>query len=145
MLIGAKFMITDLLLDTCTAIWMTENMPLARDATEAIDNSFRKGMNIYLSPITAWERGVLVAKGRMSSLITPQLWFRRLSGVEGFALADLTPDILIESSFLPGEIHNDPADRILIATARAHDLTVVTRDRKILDYAEQGHVRALKC
>lgn len=57
----------------------------------------------------------------------------------------LSPEVLIESSFLPGQLHNDPADRILIATARALDLTLVTRDRAILDYAMLGHVRALSC
>ncbi len=68
--------------------------------------------------------------------------FLRLPGV---TLEGLTPDILIDSSLLPGEPHGDPADRIIIATARALDLTVVTRDRHILNYAERGHVRALAC
>jgi PIN domain nuclease of toxin-antitoxin system len=68
--------------------------------------------------------------------------FLRLPGVQA---QQLTPDILIESSLLPGQLHGDPADRIIIATARALDLTVVTRDRHILDYADKGHVRALAC
>jgi PIN domain nuclease of toxin-antitoxin system len=46
---------------------------------------------------------------------------------------------------LPGPVHGDPADRILIATARALDLTIVTRDSAILDYSARGHVRALPC
>lgn len=60
-------------------------------------------------------------------------------------LAPLDQSILIESSFLPGDIHSDPADRIIIATARANDFTVVTRDSAILDYARQGYVRAIAC
>ena len=60
-------------------------------------------------------------------------------------LQSLTPAILIDSSFLPGDFHNDPADRIIVATARALDFVVVTRDRAILDYAKQGYVRALAC
>ena len=68
-----------------------------------------------------------------------------LSAPSGVVLQGLTADILIDSSLLPGEIHGDPADRIIIATARALDLTVVTRDRHILDYAARGHVRALAC
>ncbi|HEY0920659.1 type II toxin-antitoxin system VapC family toxin [Devosia sp.] len=136
---------TRLLLDTCAAIWITEDAPLADAAARAIDGAFHEGRPIFVSPITAWERGVLVAKGRLASPITPHAWFSRLVAETGFAVADLSPEILIDSSFLPGAIHNDPADRILVATARAMDLVVVTRDRKILTYAEEGHVRALAC
>lgn len=55
-------------------------------------------------------------------------------------MADLTPDIFIASSFLPGKPPNDPADRILIATARELAATLVTRDRAIIAYGEQGNV-----
>ena len=46
---------------------------------------------------------------------------------------------------LPELTHRDPTDRMLIATARAHDLTLITRDRAILAYAAAGHVRAVAC
>jgi PIN domain nuclease of toxin-antitoxin system len=49
------------------------------------------------------------------------------------------------SSDLPDELHRDPADRIIIATAREYGLRLVTRDRKILDYADKGHLMALEC
>jgi PIN domain nuclease of toxin-antitoxin system len=60
-------------------------------------------------------------------------------------LCGLDPETLIESSFLPGEPPRDPADRIVLATARAHALPVMTRDRAILAYAEAGHVGAIPC
>ena len=63
----------------------------------------------------------------------------------GVRVEALSPEVLIDASFLPGTLHRDPADRILIATARAFDLTLVTRDQTILDYARRGHVRALAC
>jgi PIN domain nuclease of toxin-antitoxin system len=63
---------------------------------------------------------------------------------EGLVLLDLTPRILIESTRLPGEIHRDPSDRLLIATAREHKLTLITRDKDILRYAKQGHLNARK-
>lgn len=88
---------------------------------------------------------MLVAKGRLASPLPPKAWFDRVVETEGVQLAELTPDILTDASFLPGPIHRDPADRILIATARAQDLTIVTRDRLILEYAAKGHVRALAC
>jgi PIN domain nuclease of toxin-antitoxin system len=61
------------------------------------------------------------------------------------ALAELSPQILIASSFLPGDPPTDPADRIFAATAREYGYTLVTRDRPLLDYAEQGHLKALAC
>ena len=88
---------------------------------------------------------MMVAKGRVASTITPQRWFQRLLDESGFVLADMPPEVLIDSSFLPGSIHGDPADRIIIATARAYGLTIITRDQQMLDYADKGHVRAIAC
>jgi PIN domain nuclease of toxin-antitoxin system len=60
-------------------------------------------------------------------------------------LTPLTPEIAIECSFLPPPLHSDPADRLLVATARALDVPIVTRDERILGYAEAGFVRAIGC
>ena len=57
----------------------------------------------------------------------------------------MTPDRLVNSSNLPGDLHRDPADRIIIATARELGMTILTRDRMILDYAARGHVSAMAC
>lgn len=76
---------------------------------------------------------------------SPQSIFSGFLKLPGVQALELTADILIDSSLLPGELHGDPADRIIITTARALDLTVVTRDRHILDYADRGYVRALAC
>lgn len=134
-----------LLLDTCAAIWIVEGERLSPRATVAIDEAHSDDSPVLVSPITAWERGLLVAKARITSPVPTHRWFDGLLTRSGFRLADMSPAILIDSSFLPAPLHGDPADRILIATARALDLTVVTRDRSILDYAEKGHVRALAC
>jgi PIN domain nuclease of toxin-antitoxin system len=134
-----------LLLDTCAAIWVTENEYLSDAAVEAMDAAFSDATPVYVSPITAWERGLLSAHGKLASPIQPLTWFERLVRDSKLAIAPLSPAILIESSFLPAPVHRDPADRIIIATARALDLTIVTRDRLILDYAARGHVRALAC
>jgi PIN domain nuclease of toxin-antitoxin system len=55
------------------------------------------------------------------------------------------PEAAIEAAFLPGEPHRDPADRLLIATARQLRATLITRDELILAYARQGHVDAIPC
>lgn len=88
---------------------------------------------------------MLAKSGRAAMTQTPGAIFRAFLQLPGIVLEDLTADILMNSSLLPAPIHGDPADRILIATARALDLTIVTRDQLILDYATHGHVRALAC
>jgi len=60
-------------------------------------------------------------------------------------LADMSPDVLIASSFLPGTPPRDPADRILAATAREYGYRLMTRDTPLLAYARQGHLQALAC
>ena len=63
----------------------------------------------------------------------------------GASLCDLGPDVLVASSCLPGNIHKDPMDRILIETARRKRLTLLTRDRAILSYGGDGHVKVMAC
>ena len=134
-----------LLLDTCAIIWMGENDPMTDDSVAAIDAASDQGDSVRLSPISAWEIGMLASKGRLTSPIDPQIWFRRFAIGGNFRVSTLAADVLIASSFLPGSPPRDPIDRILIATARHEDLTLVTRDRGILDYGAAGHLRVLEC
>jgi len=138
-------MATRLLLDTCAAIWITENEGLSDLAIEAMDAAYARAEPVFVSPITAWERALLSERGKLVSPIAPLTWFERLVRDAKLTIAALTPSILVDCWFLPGDIHRDPADRIIIATARALDLTIITRDRPILEYAERGNVRALAC
>ncbi len=134
-----------LLLDTHTAIWIVEDQPLADEAVGAIDNAYRSGNEILVSAITAWEIGLLVSRNRLGLSTTPERWFQQLLAVPGVRLAELSPSVLIASSFLPGDPPRDPADRIIIATAREHGATLITRDGLILKYAEHGQVSTIAC
>lgn len=135
----------NILLDTCAAIWITEGARISDEAEATLVASMDEGGDIMLSPMTAWEIGMLVARGRYSISMTVQAWFDRVLDRSNTALADLTPSILIQSSFLPGSPPPDPFDRVYIATARDHGYRIMTRDQKILDYAAQGHVQAIAC
>jgi len=137
--------VTDLLLDTCAALWISESAALAQAAEDALDRAADQGAPIFVSPITAWEIGLLTARNKLSLPMSPQNWFARLMRAPNLRLTELAPVILLDSCFLPARPPRDPSDRIIIATARALDLTIVTRDRLILGYAEAGHVRALAC
>lgn len=138
-------MTAQLLLDTCAIIWIALNEPIRPEAKSAINAAVDGDNKVRVSPISAWELGLLSASSRMPTTMPPLTLFRDVALAEGVKVEALSPEVLIASAFLPGTLHRDPADRILIATARAQDLAIVTRDRKILDYAEQGHVRAISC
>ncbi len=134
-----------LLLDTCAMIWISKGEPVAPAAREAVERELAASRLTYVSPISAWEIGLLAAGNRISLTMPPMRWFSQFMNRRGLALADLTPDILIAASYLPGALHRDPVDRIICATARESGHIVVTRDRKILDYAAAGHCRAMAC
>ena len=132
------------LLDTCAAIWIVAG-ELRQATIDLLSDARREGLATYVSPITAWEVGTLARKGRFRSSYTPQRWFERLISLPGVSLAELSARTLMESSFLPGVIQADPADRIIAATAREFGFTVMTRDRPLLDYAAQGYLSAVAC
>jgi PIN domain nuclease of toxin-antitoxin system len=133
-----------ILLDTCAALWIVaENVSQAM--AEALTESRAAGLPTYISPITAWEIGLLARQGRFRSRYSPQRWFEQLMRTPDTVLAELPAKVLMESSFLPGDLHSDPADRIIAATAREYGLTVMTRDSALLDYAAQGYLSAVAC
>jgi PIN domain nuclease of toxin-antitoxin system len=132
------------LLDTCTALWVVAD-EMSRTAERALVKTRNAGWPVYVSPITAWEIGVSAKKGRFRSPYSPQRWFEILMAAPDTILAELTADVLLESSFLPGVLNDDPADRIIAATARAYGYTVMTRDSGLLDYAAQGYLSVLEC
>jgi PIN domain nuclease of toxin-antitoxin system len=134
-----------LLLDTNAAIWVVEDLPIAAGAKEVIEEAYRASRTIFVSAISAWEIGLLISRNRLGLSTTPERWFQRLLAVDGVQMAELSPAILIASSFLPGEPPRDPADRIILATARDLGAALVTRDRLLLKYGEDGQVSTIAC
>jgi len=134
-----------ILLDTCAALWLMGGEPISQESRKAILSAGAAHIGVYVSPITAWEIGTLIAKQRLQLTLSPEIWFERLLAMPSVRLADLTPKILLDSTALPGSPPADPADRIIAATARVQGFVIVTRDRKLLDYAREGHIRAIAC
>jgi PIN domain nuclease of toxin-antitoxin system len=133
------------LLDTCALIYLAEDQPIAIDAQAALRRVEPVSQGIWVSVFSAWEIGMLARKGRLMTAREPKLWFDSAVSKFGAGILGVTTDLLLQSSFLPEPLHGDPADRILIATARTYDLTIVTRDRAILTYGAAGHVKVLAC
>src|SRR5215469_4464665 len=115
-----------ILLDTHAAIWATTGK-LTRRAMAAVDAAAQR-RELLLSPISAWEIGTLVQKGRLSLLVTVDNYVRALFARPGLLTATLTPTIAAAATTLPGNFHGDPADRILVATAAAYAARLMTRD-----------------
>ncbi len=137
------------LLDTCAVIWLANGDPMQPAAIEAIVHAGLHG-GIFVSPISAWEIGMLSRPkaGRANVLKfmpDPMTWFTRLMAGPGIKAAPFLPEIAIAASWLPGDIHADPGDRAIIATARHLVMPVVTRDAKIIAYAEAGEVSVMAC
>ena len=70
-----------LLLDTCAALWLAADAPMAEEAVQAIASANQDGVAIQISPVTAWEIGLMARKGRFRSSLSPQRWFQRLAGL----------------------------------------------------------------
>jgi PIN domain nuclease of toxin-antitoxin system len=134
-----------LLLDTCTLIFMTEKARLGPTAIDAMRAVSEGAGTTYISPISAWEIGMLASRGRLQLLIRPERWFANLFEAPGVKMAEMSPELLIASSYLPGKPPKDPTDRIIAATARELGATLVTRDRALLEYGKQGHIAVVEC
>jgi PIN domain nuclease of toxin-antitoxin system len=133
-----------ILLDTCVCLWLMGDELTAR-AEKAVTDAYRAAVPVYVSPITALEIGIMSRKRRLKSPLPPQRWFATLVGQPGMALAQMPPEVLIESTALPGDLPNDPFDRIIAATAREFGYTVMTRDAHLLDYGRQGYLSVFEC
>jgi len=138
-----------ILLDTCAVIWLQNADALVQSAVEAIFHAARTD-GVFVSPISAWEIGLLGRTGsRRSAPLQfrpdPKTWFERVMAGPGVKAAPFTPDIAIDASILPGDLHSDPADRIIISTARQLGVPIVTRDRQIIDYAGKGYLQVIPC
>jgi len=136
---------TDLLVDTWAALWLLADEPLRAGAEAQIDAAVLNGSKLAVSPISAWQVGQLVRKGRLPLPISPLEWYARLCALPDVQEVAVAAKVLVDSHFLPGIPPADPTDRISIATAREYGYRIVTRDAKILDYAAKGHVLALAC
>lgn len=133
-----------ILLDTHVWIWMVsgETDRIAPAAMEQIRRGAARG-RLLVSAISVWEVAMLQAKGRIGLAVELEEWVRRGLSAPGLRLAELSPEVLVESTRLPGEVHGDPADRMLIATARRLGASLATRDGTILSYARGGHLAVL--
>jgi PIN domain nuclease of toxin-antitoxin system len=133
-----------ILLDTCALIWLANDQPLRPAARAAVLEAGESEGNILASPISAWEIGQLVSRGRLSLKLGAWEWFQQVLA-SGVALAPMPPEVLIASSYLPSGGLRDPTDKVLAATARAYRYRLMTRDRPLIDFGAGGHLDVIAC
>ncbi|HET6573258.1 MAG TPA: type II toxin-antitoxin system VapC family toxin [Fimbriiglobus sp.] len=128
-----------ILLDTHVWVWWVQADPkLTTPQQGHIAANGPAGLGV--SVISCWEIALLDAAGKITLPVPVEDWVRTALAYPGVRLVDLSPEIAIASTRLPAPFHKDPADRILVATARVLDIPVLTADAKVLAYP---HVRCL--
>ena len=133
-----------LLLDTHVWIWLVNGDPaLGTDASAAIERAAAAG-SVLVAAISVWEVAMLEAHGRIVLAKPCAQWVNEALAAPGLALGAPAPEIAVESCNLPAPFHDDPADRMIVATARVAGATPLTRDKRILDYGARGHVAVMR-
>jgi PIN domain nuclease of toxin-antitoxin system len=132
-----------LLLDTHALVWLVFGMSaLGSTAHNEIDLA-TQDEQLLVSAITPWEIGMLARKKKIELYRDPLDWVQAALSLQGVRLVPLSPEIAVSCNQLPFEMHADPADRILVATARHLGATLVTADRALLELAKGGHFAAM--
>ena len=121
------------LLDTHIWIWWANRSErLDKKIMKLLDNA--ESGSLHISTISCWEVAKLVQKEKIKLSEPVNLWIKCALMASVLVLDQLTPEISIESTQLPGDFHNDPADQIIVATARLNNYTLITADSLILNY-----------
>jgi len=134
-----------LLLDTHCWLWAQLGLiqKLSKAALDAIRGAESKG-NLRISVISIWELAMLEKRGRVALPMNVRTWVDEALSKPGIDVSPLTPEMMIESVHLPGDLHGDPADRMLVATARVLGATLLTKDDQLIRYSRQRLVRAIE-
>ena len=99
------------------------------------------GTVLGVASISVWEVGMLEAKGRLVLQPDVRTWVN--SALLGLRLLPLDAEAALQATRLPGNVHGDPADRIIVATAQILNVPLATADARIIQYGKQGHLQVL--
>jgi PIN domain nuclease of toxin-antitoxin system len=131
-----------ILLDTVTLVWAAMDDPrLGHQSRSMIEEAGPS--NLCVSAISPWEVAMLVRKDRLDLGEEPLVWFQAIMARTGMDLIAVEPDIAVDAGLLPRTVHGDPADRLIMATARKLACPLLTPDSKILEQAQTGLLEAV--
>ncbi len=129
-----------LLLDTHVWIWFISGNSILSALTRKAINSAKDREHLLISPISVWEICMLVERKRISLEMEVADWLNQWIESPGILTAEFSFQVALLSNRLPGSLHGDPADRILIATAYQESAVLVTADEKILSYGNNAFI-----
>ncbi len=124
-------------------LFVNGNEELAKPIRNKINAAIQQN-SISIAAISLWEIGMLASKNRITLGMPCLEWINQSIELTHLHIFPMTPAIAIDSCSLPGIFHGDPADRLIIATARIEAATIFTRDEKILEYSRKKYVGALR-
>ena len=122
------------LLDTHTWIWWNMNPQKLSQRIKKLIGNADKYDEMLLSAISPWEFSKLLEKQKISISCDPEEWLKTALDMPKLRLVPLSPILSYRSTVLPQFFHNDPADQIIVATAREENATILTKDEKLLAY-----------
>ena len=124
-----------IIIDTHILVWwVSGDKSLSATAAKAISETLENNSEVIVSSISAWEISMLIEKGRLVLNMDVESWIDEITQIDGVRFIPVNNEIGIKSTFLPGQFHKDPADRIIVATARKLAISLVTADEKIINY-----------
>lgn len=129
-----------IVLDTHVWVWFVSNPELLSKAAKREINAAMEQKAIFISSISAWEVALLAAKKRLKLTLDVTDWIAKSETLPFFQFIPVDNSVAVKSVNLPQPLHDDPADRIIIATAITIAAPVVTKDKKLLDYP---HVKTI--
>ncbi len=130
-------------LDTHVWFWLATGNPDLSSTTRKLLESISRTGTIFIPAISMWEIAMLEKLGRIELQMPTAQWLTSALAAPGLKLAPLTPEIVADSCNLPGNFHKDPADQMIVATARTLQCALITRDNSIVKYGKQGHVKTI--
>lgn len=125
------------LLDTHTWIWWNQS---EEKLTPKVKDLISGQNELYLSDISVWEFCKLVEKGKLELSVDTHFWVNEALKMRNLKTIRITPETACQSTLLPQPFHNDPADQIIVATARVIGATLLSKDERIINYK---HVKTI--
>jgi len=131
-------------LDTHVWIWIVNGADEIKPAVREKVAGALKGRGVLIPAICVWEIEMLCRKNRIRLAKPISIWMRDALEMPRFRLSSLNDVTALEAASLPGEFHNDPADCMIVATARIENAVLLTADQRIIEYSKAGHVHVFQ-
>ena len=133
-----------IIIDTHVFLWLMEGSPELQPSEIELINKVVNNGQVLVASISIWEIAMLQKLGKITLSMPIKDWVEESLNQKGIVIVTFDVAILIESVFLPGNFHKDPADRMIAATSRIKKVPLLTRDQRILDYSKDGHLQVVE-